>query len=98
MPGLCLETVAVKIACITRPFAQCKTAHTAHGVTYAGMAFPWFLLVASALCMASVGAMMDDSASMLAKAMKTMTASDFTYRPPAKNEVSARAWTACVMA
>lgn len=62
------------------------------------MAFPSLLLVASALCLASVGAMMDDSASMLAKAMKTMTASDFAYRPPAKNEVSARACTSCVKA
>ena len=62
------------------------------------MALPSLLLVASAMCMASVGAMMDNSASTLAKAMKTMTASDFAYRPPVKNEVNACARTSCVMA
>ena len=55
-------------------------------------------LVASALCLASVGAMMDNSASVLAKAMKTMVASDFAYSPAAKNEVSVGACSSPVMA
>ncbi|KAK9835419.1 hypothetical protein WJX81_008222 [Elliptochloris bilobata] len=49
------------------------------------MAIATFSFVAAALLVASAGAMTDNSATVLSKAMKTMVASDFVYEPLVKN-------------